>query len=262
LNVIDMQTVSWRRDDRWILQNIDWTVRRGEHWALIGSNGAGKTTLLNIINGYAWPTSGNVSVLGKKFGHCDVRELRKSIGWVSSALFDQYYRFRQNEPALNVVLSGKYASIGIYEHVSDKDREEAYALFEFFRCEELAHQPFHVLSQGEKQRVLLARAWMAKPELLILDEPCTGLDLLARERLLHAVQQLAEAPDGPTVLYVTHHVEEIIPLFTHAFLLQDGQVLASGKIESVLTDHLLSKLFGVTIHLTWQRGRPWVKLTD
>lgn len=259
MSVIDIQDVSWQRENRQILQNVNWKVERGEHWAIIGSNGAGKTALLNIITGYMWPTSGSVKILGKQFGHYDLRELRKSIGWVSSALLEKFYRF-QNEQALNVVLSGKYASVGIYEHVTDEDRQAAYELFQLFRCEHLAEKPFKVLSQGEKQRILLARAWMAKPELLILDEPCTGLDLLARENLLQAIQLLAGSPDGPTVLYVTHHVEELMPLFTHTILLKNGQVLARGEKEHVLTGQRLSALFDVNVELTWQDGRPWVKL--
>lgn len=262
MRVIDLNDVSWQRDNRWILQSINWKVERGEHWAIIGSNGAGKTALLNMINGYMWPTHGEITILGKRFGHFDLRQLRQSIGWVSSALVDQFFRSRKKEPTLQIVLSGKYASIGIYERVSDRDKEAAYELLELFRCAHLADKPFSVLSQGEKQRVLLARAWMAKPELLILDEPCTGLDLLAREHLLQAVQVLTEAPDGPTVLYVSHHVEEILPLFTHALLLQNGQVLASGKKGDVLTAEKLSTLFGINLDMTWQDGRPWVKLAQ
>lgn len=262
MNVIDIQNVTWQRENQHILQNINWSVNHGEHWAIIGANGAGKTALLNIINGYMWPTSGQVTILGKQFGHYDLRELRKSIGWVSSSLFERFNRFRVNEQTLHVVLSGKFASIGVYEDISEEDRQEAYDLLQFFNCSPLAEKPFNVLSQGQKQRVLLARAWMTKPELLILDEPCTGLDLLARENLLQAVERLADAPDGPTILYVSHHVEEIIPLFTHALLLKDGQILASGKKERTLTDDRLSTLFDVPIDLSWQAGRPWVKLTS
>lgn len=260
MNIIEIANVNWQRDNQRILQNMTWTVKRGEHWAIVGANGAGKTALLNIINGYMWPSSGEVTVLGKKFGEYDLRELRKSIGWVSSALFERYNRFRANEPTLDVVVSGKAASIGVYEHISDEVRQDAYELLHVFHCAQLADKPFNVLSQGEKQRVLLARAWMAQPELLILDEPCTGLDLLARENLLQAVQLLAAKSDGPTILYVSHHVEEIIPLFTHALLIKDGQIVAQGNKEQTLTDDRLSGLFGVPIDLSWQGGRPWVKL--
>lgn len=261
MNVIEIQNASWQRKNEHILQNINWTVKHGEHWAIIGANGSGKTALLNIVTGYMWPTTGKVTVLGKQFGHYDIRELRKSIGWVSSALFERFNRFRAGEQALNVVLSGKFASIGIYENISKEDRQEAYELLEFFNCADLADKPFNVLSQGEKQRTLLARAWMTKPKLLILDEPCTGLDLLARETVLESVDRLANAPDGPTILYVTHHVEEIIPLFTHALLLKDGQIIASGEKERTLTSDRLSALFDVPLDLTWQGERPWVKLS-
>lgn len=261
MSVIEIKNVNWQREDRHILQHMNWTVEHGEHWAIIGANGAGKTALLNIISGYMWPSSGSVKILGKKFGHYDLRELRKSIGWVSSALFERFNRFRPNEPTLEVVLSGKFASIGVYETIKESDRREADELLGFFGCAHLARQPFNLLSQGEKQRILLARAWMTKPELLILDEPCTGLDLLARESLLESVRLLAEAPDGPTILYVTHHVEEITPLFTHALLLKDGQMLARGEKKKTLTDDHLSEVFGVPINLVWQEGRPWVRLS-
>lgn len=254
-----MQRVSWRRGNRPILNNIHWNVERGEHWAIIGPNGAGKTALLNMISGYVWPTTGKVAIFNRVLGQVDVRELRKSIGWVSSALFERLYRIRRNERVLNVVLSGKFASLGIYEQVSAADENSAQELLELFQCAHLAEKPFHVLSQGEKQRILLARAWMSRPKLLILDEPCTGLDLLARERLLSAIQRLAEAPDGPTILYVSHHVEEIIPLFTHALLLKDGHVLAGGKKRDVLQKNQLSELFGVNLNVTWQAGRPWIQ---
>lgn len=260
MNIIEIKNASWQRKNEQILQNIDWTVKRGEHWAMVGANGAGKTALLNIITGYMWPTTGEVTVLGKQFGDYDLRELRKSIGWVSSALFERFNRFRASEQTLNVVLSGKFASIGIYENISEKDRQEAYDLLAFFDCAHLADKPFNVLSQGEKQRTLLARAWMTKPKLLILDEPCTGLDLLARETVLQTVDRLANASDGPTILYVTHHVEEIIPLFTHALLLKDGRLIASGEKKLTITSDRLSELFDVPVDLTWQSGRPWVKL--
>ncbi|WP_054949114.1 ABC transporter ATP-binding protein [Numidum massiliense] len=259
-NIIDLQNVSWQRDDRYILHAVDWSVRRGEHWALIGPNGAGKTALLNIVSGYMWPSRGSVAVLGKSFGHVDLRELRQSIGWVSATLFDRFYRSQRRENALNVVLSGKHASIGVYEAVTEEDRQTALELLQLFGCEQLADKLFHTCSQGEKQRLVLARALMSRPQLLILDEPCTGLDLTAREQLLATIERLAEQPDGPTIVYVTHHVEEILPLFTHALLLKDGCVLTSGEKKQSLTDCQLSTLFDMPLEVEWQKDRPWVKL--
>lgn len=258
--IIDINQLSWQRDNRWILKDIDWTVSKGEHWAIIGANGAGKTALLNIINGYTWPTTGDVTILGQPFGKTDLRELRKSIGWVSSALFERFFRFRMSEPSLNVVLSGRHASIGVYERTTEAEKERAFELLSLFRADHLANRPFRLLSHGEKQRILLARAWMAKPRLLILDEPCTGLDMLAREHLLRDVQSLGDQPDSPTMLYVSHHVEEIVPLFTHVLLLKDGRVLASGEKEKTLTAQRLSELFDINVEMTWQDGRPWAKL--
>lgn len=260
MNVIELSNVSWHRDTQMILNEINWTVKEREHWSIIGANGAGKTALLNIVSGYMWPSTGTVKVLGQPFGRCDLRELRKSIGWVSVALFEKYYRFHQGEKAIKVVISGKHASIGIYETISQDDVETAQQLLEQFNCHYLAEKPFGTLSHGEKQRVLLARAWMASPRLLILDEACTGLDLLAREQLLQAVNALAADPAGPTILYVTHHVEEILPVFTHALLLKNGKILAKGERKKIFTDALLSELFGIDLTVTWQHDRPWVKL--
>jgi iron complex transport system ATP-binding protein len=258
MSVIRMESVSCRRGDTTILNDLNWTVEPGQHWAIIGSNGAGKTTLLNIVNGYTWPTTGTVEVLGETFGRVNMSELRTRIGWVSSSMTEHVYQSRPEERALDVVISGKYASIGIWTDKSVDDDEQALEILEMFQCAHLADQPFHILSQGEKQRILIARAWMAKPELLILDEPCTGLDIKARETLLRTIESLYRQNHGPTLLYVTHHPEEVLPLFSHALVLKQGKVLASGEKGHVLTSALLSKAFDVEVDVAWQANRPWV----
>lgn len=258
MNIVEVSEVSYRRDQSAILTDINWTVKNGEHWVMMGVNGSGKTTLLNLITGYLWPSHGQTQVLGHQFGQVDLRELRKSIGWVSSSLGERFFQAVPSELSLDVVVSGKFASMGLYADVTADDRDEALSLMEFFGCPNLAAKPFRLLSQGEKQRVLLARAWMAKPQLLILDEPCTGLDVYAREQLLSAVTKLGEQPDGPTLLYVTHHAEEVLPVFTHVLLLQGGKVLAAGKKDAILTSNSLSQAFGVNISVSWQNNRPWV----
>ncbi|PTM58215.1 ABC transporter ATP-binding protein [Desmospora activa] len=257
--MIKLQQITYHRQNRRILDSIDWEVHQGEHWALIGPNGAGKTTLLNILNGYIWPSSGTVEVLGKTFGQTDLRQLRKSIGWVSSSLAEQYGRNHGRLTASQVVLSGKHASIGLYDSPSSEDTQQAEQLLETFGCQSLAHAHFHTLSQGEKQRVILARAWIAHPKLLILDEPCSGLDFPAREHLLHAIGTFGNQANGPTILYVSHHVEEILPFISHALLLQQGQILASGPKQQILTSHNLSQLFQMKVETEWQQGRPWIR---
>ncbi|MCL6594138.1 MAG: ATP-binding cassette domain-containing protein, partial [Alicyclobacillus sp.] len=175
-------------------------------------------------------------------------------------LQEQVQSGHATESALEVVLSGKFSSIGLYDDVADADVADACALLDRFGCLYLAERPFQTLSQGEKQRVLLARAWMAQPQLLILDEPCTGLDILAREHLLQAVQVLARADNAPTLLYVTHHIEEILPVITHVLLLKAGRVVAAGEKHRILTEPLLSETFSIPVSVTWQDDRPWLRL--
>lgn len=176
---IELNNVTWRREQKTVLTGVDWTVQQGEHWAVLGLNGSGKTTILNMINGYIWPTSGTVSVLGNLFGRVDLRELRKSIGWVSSSLQE---RIRPSESTLDVVISGKHASIGLYQKVDEADQEQAEQLMKDFHCIHLLGRTYETCSQGEKQKLLIARALMASPRLLILDEACNGLDFLSRKR--------------------------------------------------------------------------------
>src|SRR5690625_3314554 len=187
-NIITMEDVSWRRDRKTILKQVNWKVINGQHWAILGLNGSGKTTLLNMLNGYIWPTTGSISVLGQLFGKTDIRELRKSIGWVSSSL---EARIRSMQMTQDMVVSGKYASIGLYEDPTEADYEKASQLMEDLGCIHLLDRTYETCSQGEKQKVLIARALMAQPKLLILDEPTNGLDFIAREDLLNTIQQLA-----------------------------------------------------------------------
>ncbi|MFZ5967771.1 MAG: ABC transporter ATP-binding protein [Bacillota bacterium] len=255
--VIEMKQVSVLRNSKYLLKEINWSVASGEHWAVLGLNGSGKTTLLHMVNGYLFPSKGEVAVLGKTFGKYDLRELRKSIGWVSTALQEKLYT---KESAKDIILSGKYATIGLYDHPEKEDMERSDYLLEQFGCSHLAHRPYQTLSQGEKQRVLIARALMASPRLLILDEPCTGLDIIAKEQLLSAIQKLSCEKNGPTLIYVTHRTDEILPIFTHTLLLRSGQVHASGKTTSLLTCESLSEFFQVPVHIEHHQDRTWIHL--
>src|SRR5690625_1712961 len=163
-----MENVSLVREGKKIITDVNWEIKKGEHWALIGLNGAGKTTLLNILNGYLWPTTGEVSVLGQRFGKTDLRELRKAIGWVSSALQE---RIRTSAMTEEIIMIGKFASIGLYEETTAGDRERASEIMKQLDITHLEGRKYHTCSQGEQQRILIGRALMAEPELLILDEP-------------------------------------------------------------------------------------------
>lgn len=250
--VIDIRNVSLTRDSIYILKEVNWSVKQGQHWAILGLNGSGKTTLLNMINGYLFPSKGQVKVLGKSFGRYDLRELRKSIGWVSSGLQERLYG---NESAQEIVISGKYASIGLLNNPTQQDKELASGLLDKLSISHLAHRRYKNLSQGEKQRVLIGRGLMSSPKLLILDEPCTGLDIFAKKRLLSDIESLANNPDSPTMIYVTHQIEEILPIFHHALLMRRGQVHSAGLTSKVLTEDNLSNFFETPVECHKENDR-------
>ena len=257
--VIKMEQVSLIRDGITLLDSIDWEVKAGEHWAIIGLNGSGKTLMLNIVNGYLFPSRGQVEVLGKKFGTYDLRQLRKSIGWVSSSLQERLYG---EELALAIVLSGKHATIGLYEEPTQEDVDQAADLLRMLGALEVAHRPYRTLSQGEKQKILIARALINQPKLLVLDEPCTGLDVFAREQILETIETISLAPQSPTLLYVTHHIEEILPIFSHTLLLRKGQVFQSGQTKELLNTATFSKFLQTDVQVRWEGGRPWLTMVQ
>lgn len=257
--VIKMEQVSLIRDGVTLLDSIDWEVKAGEHWAIIGLNGSGKTLMLNIVNGYLFPSRGQVEVLGKKFGTYDLRQLRKSIGWVSSSLQERLYG---EELALAIVLSGKHATIGLYEEPTQEDVDQAADLLRMLGALEVAHRPYRTLSQGEKQKILIARALINQPKLLVLDEPCTGLDVFAREQILETIETISLAPQSPTLLYVTHHIEEILPIFSHTLLLRKGQVFQSGQTKELLNTATFSKFLQTDVQVRWEGGRPWLTMVQ
>lgn len=254
-----MKNVSLIRDDEYILNNINWKVKEREHWAVLGLNGSGKTTLLNIINGYIFPSKGDVTILGETFGQSDLRELRKSIGVVSSSLQDRLYK---EECAQDVVLSGKFSTIGLYDETEEKDLIHALNLLKQLNCIQIARKPYKILSQGEKQKVLIARALFNNPKLLILDEPCTGLDIISREKLLETVSMLSLDKDGPTLIYVTHRVEEILPAFTKTLLLKKGKIHSKGETEKLLTDKNLTDFYDINVQILNHKNTRILRLTN
>ncbi|MBM7607201.1 iron complex transport system ATP-binding protein [Lysinibacillus composti] len=255
--MITLENVSVYRNKKQILKDVNWQVKNGEHWSILGLNGSGKTTLLNIVNGYIFPTKGDVEVLDHVFGKSYIPKLREEIGLVSSSLQKQLRGF---DSVLSIVLSGKFGSIGLYEEVEKKDVELARHYMELLNCSHLEDEQFEYLSQGERQRVLISRALMANPKILILDEPCNGLDLISREELLHFIGKIAEREDAPTLILVTHYTEEILPCFNHTLLIKEGQVFAKGLSQELLTESTLSEFYGRPISVHEEQNRVWLAL--
>jgi iron complex transport system ATP-binding protein len=251
-HILSVSALGITREGTTIIDQITWSVRKGEHWVILGANGSGKTSLLSALTGYLTPTTGEVEVLGQRYGASDWRELRRAIGIVSSSVRQMMH---DDEPALESVISGKFAMIDFWGKSSARDRAEATRILGQVECAHLAGRPWRVLSQGERQRVLIGRALMARPRLLILDEPCAGLDPVSREHFLQFIQRLGSRRNSPALILVTHHVEEIMPIFSHVLLLKSGRVLASGPRQSVLATRQLGETFGARVTLRRLAGR-------
>jgi len=256
--VIDMQGVTWKRNGKTIIHDINWQVKKGEHWAVLGLNGAGKTTLLNMVNGYIWPSIGSVSILSQEFGKTDIQKMRQSIGWVSSSLGE---RINGRHVTEEIVVSGRFAAVSlIFAEPEAADFEQARRLMEMLDVAHTYGKHYEKCSQGEKQKILIARALMANPDLLILDEPTNGLDFVAKEELLQTIEDLAARPDAPTIIFVSHHIDEVMPTFTNVLLLKDGTTFATGTRAEVLTDTNMSALYGRNITIDWKAERAWLML--
>lgn len=252
--VLHMKNVQLRREEEHILKNINWDVQKGQHWALYGLNGAGKTALLNMLIASYFPSEGDLEVCGRVFGkHILSDQLRRKVAIVSSGV-EQMLDPEDN--SFEIVLSGAFASIGLYEKVTDEMREKAKGIMKDLGNLEYANRPYELLSQGQKQRALLGRALMMNPELLILDEPAASLDFVAREQLLETIQTISEQENAPTIIYVTHHLEEILPVFEHTLLLKAGEVYSKGRTEDVLTSENMTDFLEMPVSVGWVNNRP------
>lgn len=241
------------RDERTILRDVDLTVEAGQRWVVLGRNGCGKTTLLRIASLYLHPSRGTVDVLGHRLGRSDIRKLRHLVGFTSAGFADM---LRPELRAFEVVMTAKNGALEPWWHTYDAaDREQAISQLARLGVAALAERRFGLLSSGERQRVLLARALMTDPALLLLDEPTAALDLGGREELVGSLDALARRDDTPATVLVTHHVEEIPPSFTHVLMLRDGSVLAAGPIAQTLTAESLSDCFGLSVILDRQGDR-------
>jgi len=240
--VLSISGLSIQRDERWLLRDVNWSVLPGENWVVLGPNGSGKTSLLSTLTGYLQATKGDIFVLGELYGNYDWREMRKKIGFVGSSLQKLMV---QEELAIEIVAGGKEAQIDCrIENLSDDLVKSSRSLLKKLGISRLENNPWSVLSQGERQRVLIGRALMAQPAVLILDEPCAGLDPVSREKFLLFLNRLSEKKLAPPIVFVTHHVEEIRPFFTHVLFLNKGRCLAQGPINKTLNIANIQKAFG------------------
>ena len=241
--ILQMKNLCCKSGKRYLLNDICWEVKEGEHWLIFGMNGSGKTTLSSTIAGYKSITSGSLTVLGETYRKETIFSLRKRIGWVSSSFFDKHYTV---EPALQIVLSALTGTLNIDDTIRDEDVRFAKRLLREVPMAEKMHQPFHLMSKGERQNVLIARALITRPQLLILDEPGAGLDIYAREQLMQTVRDLAEK-SSVTIIYITHYPEAIQPFMNKTMLLRNGRMFAKGDTAAMITSEKLSALMNETV---------------
>ncbi len=250
------ESLGLKKGSKYILKDIDWNIHAGENWVLFGLNGCGKTTLLSILAGYQSGNEGSNYLFGEKVDKTNYTELRKRVGFVSSSFFDKYL---EKETVADIVLAGKFGTLGIMGDITDADVQKAKAFLRMLGIEKKMRYPYDCLSKGQQQRVLIARAMMGEPKLLLLDEPCSGLDIIAREVFLHNIQDLAEQ-NGVAIIYVTHQTEEILPFFNKAALMKDGMLVAKGALKEVFSEEVLKPFFGVKTNVLWTEQHFFINL--
>lgn len=254
--IIKAENLSCQSGRHFLVHQINWTVHSGDHWILFGMNGCGKTTLLSIIAGFKGYTQGKLEVFGQAYNEENIFKLRKRIGWVSSSFFDKYLSW---ESALSIILSGVSGTLSMSKEIQDEDVKQAIALLKEFRLGGKIDQPFALMSKGERQCVLLARALISRPELLILDEPGTGLDIYAREYVLRAIDDLAKY-SKMTIIYVTHYAEEILPTFDQTMLMREGRIYKVGKTADLFTNEIFSDFMDYQATVNQQEGAVSIKM--
>ncbi|MCM2391581.1 ABC transporter ATP-binding protein [Streptomyces albipurpureus] len=253
-DVLELVDVSVVRDGRALVDDVSWSVKEGERWIILGPNGAGKTTLLNLASSYLFPTGGDVTILGARLGRIDVFDLRPRIGMAGIAMAE---KLSKRQTVLETVLTAAYGmTASWHENYEQVDEDRARAFLDRLGMTEYLNRRFGTLSEGERKRTLIARAMMTDPELLLLDEPAAGLDLGGREDLVRRLGRLARDPIAPSMIMVTHHVEEIPPGFTHVLMIRQGKVLAAGPVETELTSRNLSLCFGLPL-VVERNGARW-----
>lgn len=243
--VVELKNVSCKAGYHYLLKDVSWQIKKGEQWVVFGMNGSGKTTLLSIIAGFGYHTAGSVKVFGEEISNENILEIRKRIGWVSASFFDRYYT---QESALDIVLSGLNGTLGLDGKETLENVVQAKTLLTRLGLGDRINRTFDTFSKGERQNILIARALISDPEILILDEPCTGLDVYNRSYLFKTIEKLV-ACKNTTIIYVTHYVEEILPLFESIILMKNGCAFAKGNTDELLNDANLEELLGYPVNV-------------
>ncbi|UWG98368.1 ATP-binding cassette domain-containing protein [Dehalobacter sp. DCM] len=254
--IFEAAQLGYKAGNHYILKNINWTVNKGEHWVVFGLNGSGKTTLLSIIAGYAFPTHGDLKVFGQPYRDDSILLLRRKIGWVSCSFFDKVY---SKESALEIILSGLFGTMGLDYDITTQDIKRAKTLLKELRLPHKINHPYDFLSKGEQQIVLLARSLIANPQILILDEPGTGLDVFNREYLFSTIRNLALGTDM-TIILITHYPEEIMNIFERCLLLKNGIVFNKGLTTDIFNRESLSSFLDYPVNVHRENGRINVSL--
>ncbi len=253
-SLVELHNISLFREGQAVLKNLNWTVSENEHWVILGPNGSGKSSLVALLQGWLWPIDGEIKVLGRLFGDDDLNELRQSIGWVGNELDPE---LPSHQSCLEIVLSGSTGTLGIqFDTPQRKAQTWAKKWMTELGIWSLCKKPYRFCSQGQKRLTMIVRALMTKPGILLLDEPSSGLDPVAREIFLQALRKMMQSPESPLLLYTTHHVDEIMPEFTHALLLREGQVSFQGPIDKAISNKELSRLFSRALSIK-KNGDRW-----
>lgn len=253
MSVIELHNVTMSRSGHTIVNQVSWTTQAHQHWVVMGPNGAGKTSLVRALTGREYVDSGDIHLVDAPLSHYSSEELGTIVGFASSSLLPRVNSAMSAQDVVKTAAWGQ--SVTFDEEYEDVDESRAQDVLAAFGVAHVAHQRFSTLSEGERQRVLLARALMADPQILILDEPTAGLDLGARETLMRALKEIMQDPHAPQVVIITHHVEEIPSGITHALLVKDGAVHSSGPIAQVVTGVNMSELFDIPLNVTHHDGR-------
>jgi iron complex transport system ATP-binding protein len=264
-DAVVFENVSLTRNGTPILRDVSFTLAKGTCSAILGPNGSGKTTITRAIAGTMFPSAGKATVMGQTLGHCNIIELRKRIGIVNPTTDDASTHYPGSVvdselTAIEAVCTGYFGTIGLYDTPTTDQRDHAAHMLQSVGLGHRINHRLNLLSTGEKRRCLIARAMAVKPDLLILDEPTAGMDVAGREQVIAVVQQILLKPDAPTVLFITHHVEELPPTTSQVILLRDGKITAHGKPDDVITPESLTKVYGCKVFVRKIHGRFWLEV--